>query len=103
MISRRADLRSVKRTLLKALAAGLAVQARVSEPLDADTIAELDGGILGVCADGYNDTDALCAEMSCQFCAKTLGRVPRVHPRAGSLPVRANRPGQRGDRCGRHR
>ena len=37
----------------------LTVQARVSEPLDTDTIAELNGRVLSVCADGNNNTNTL--------------------------------------------
>ena len=48
-----------KLTLLKALPAQLTVQAGVGEPLDADTVAELDGRVLRVCADGDDDTDTL--------------------------------------------
>ena len=45
--------------LLKTLPAVLAIQAGVSEPLDTDTIAELDVLVLGMCANGNNDTNTL--------------------------------------------
>ena len=47
------------RTLLKALAAELALAARVREPLDPDAVAKLDGRARGVFADRDNDADAL--------------------------------------------
>ena len=50
---------SVVAVLLAAVAALLAVEAGAGEPLDADTVAELDGRVLGVCADGDDDTDTL--------------------------------------------
>ena len=53
------DSRSQMLTLLEALAAGLAVQARVGEPLDAHTVADLDGRVLGVLADGDDASDTL--------------------------------------------
>lgn len=49
----------MSRTLLDAFPALLTVQARVREPLDADAVAELDWRVLGMLADGYDDTDAL--------------------------------------------
>lgn len=45
--------------MFKPLPAPLAVQAGVSEPLDADTLADLDGGVLGMCANGDDVTDTL--------------------------------------------
>ena len=47
------------RTLLQSFPAGFAVQARVSKPLDTDTITKLHGGILGVLANSNNNTDTL--------------------------------------------
>lgn len=47
------------RTLLKALTAGLAVQAGVCEPLDAHAVTKLDGRTLSVCADGNDTANAL--------------------------------------------
>ena len=47
------------RTLFDTLSALFAVAARVCEPLDADTVAQLDGRILGVCANRDDDTDTL--------------------------------------------
>ena len=46
-------------TLLEAFPAGLAVQAGVGEPLDAYTVADLDGRVLGVLADGDDTSDTL--------------------------------------------
>ena len=50
-----------RRTLLEASSAGLAVKARVGEPLDAHAVADLDGRALGMRADGDDMADALCA------------------------------------------
>ena len=46
-------------TLLEALPALLAVETRVCEPLDADTVAELDARVLRVRTDSDDDADAL--------------------------------------------
>ena len=48
-------------TLLEAFPAGLAVQAGVGKPLDADTVADLDGRVLRVLADSDDAADTLCA------------------------------------------
>ena len=45
--------------MLKAVTAVLAIEARVGEPLDTDTVTELDGLILSVGADGDDDTNTL--------------------------------------------
>ena len=59
----------------------LAVQAGVGEPLDADTVAELDALVLGVCADGNNDTDTLCRRdvLAPRIRNSASEYVPRVH------------------------
>ena len=56
-----AGVLALEAALLEALSALLAVEAGVGEPLDADAVADLDGGVLGVRADGDDDTDTLCA------------------------------------------
>ena len=48
-----------ERTLLEALFAELAVEAGVSEPLDTDTVAKLDGRVDGVSTDSDDDANAL--------------------------------------------
>ena len=52
-----------RRTLLETLPAVLAVEAGVGNPLNTDTVAELDGLVLSVGADGNDDTNTLCANL----------------------------------------
>ena len=52
----------------------LAVETRVGEPLDTNTVTELDGLVLSVGADGNDDTNTLRANMSgnTEFTAKMV-------------------------------
>ena len=52
----------------------LAVEAGVGEPLNTNAVAELDGLVLSVGADGNDDTDTLRANMSgnTEFTAKMV-------------------------------
>ena len=61
-------------TLLETLPAVLAVEAGVGEPLNTDAVAELDGLVLSVGADGNDDTNTLRANMSgnTEFTAKMV-------------------------------
>ena len=84
----------------------LAVQTGVSEPLDADTVTELDWRVLSVCADGNDDTDTLSAAQVSKRAMtkryKDICTVPRVLQSKESLRVLANLPWLREDLCGRH-
>ena len=51
--------RNKLRTLLDTLSALLTIQAGVGQPLDADAVAQLDGGVLSVLANRDDNADAL--------------------------------------------
>lgn len=57
-----------KRTLLASVAAVVAVEAGVGEPLDADAVAELDGRLGGVGAYGDDDPGAFVSADELRLC-----------------------------------
>jgi hypothetical protein len=48
------------RTLFETVSARLAVQARVCEPLDTNTVTKLNRGVLGMGTYGHYNTNTLC-------------------------------------------